>query len=156
MPLISHCLHIPAPSNQATKNRTILLSLHTRFTMALLPTTRKTATLAPAAITIVLGTLLLQYTLSWHVIRRIPTTSVAISEQAPFIYSAHCGQTVNIKNTGGRDNNYGTGKSITATVADTCPGCDPNDLDLSTSAFKALTSRQLDPSGEFNIQWHLN
>lgn len=46
----------------------------------------------------------------------------------------------------------GTGKTITATVADTCPSCDPNHLDLSTGAFKALTGGQLDPPGEFNIQ----
>ncbi|WPG99978.1 Hypothetical protein R9X50_00280200 [Acrodontium crateriforme] len=81
---------------------------------------------------------------------------VAISEQAPFTYNAHCGQTVTITNMGGGDNNYGNGKTITATVADTCPECDPNHLDLSEGAFKALTGGQLDPPGEFNIRWHLN
>lgn len=64
---------------------------------------------------------------------------VAISQQAPFKYNAHCGQTVTIKNTGGGDSNSGVGKSITATVADTCPECVPDHLDLSTGAFKALT-----------------
>ncbi len=43
----------------------------------------------------------------------------------------------------------------TATVADTCFACDPNDLDLSVAAFEALTGggqAGLD-IGKFNIQW---
>jgi expansin (peptidoglycan-binding protein) len=103
---------------------------------------------------------------------------VAISQKSPFTYNgtapfslppmtvsvlvkltlpiAHCGQTVTITNMGGGDNNYGKGNTITATVADTCPECEPDHLDLSTGAFKKLTGGQLDPPGQFNIQWHLN
>ncbi|USW56796.1 Putative RlpA-like domain superfamily protein [Septoria linicola] len=81
---------------------------------------------------------------------------VAISQRAPFTYNAHCGQTVTIKNTGGGDQNNGVGKTITAKVVDTCPSCDPDHLDLSTGAFKALTGGDLDPPGQINIQWHLN
>ncbi|PIA89365.1 hypothetical protein CB0940_07412 [Cercospora beticola] len=81
---------------------------------------------------------------------------VAISDKSPFTYNAHCGQTVTIKNTGGGDNNYGVGKTISAKVVDTCPTCNKDHLDLSTGAFKALTGGQLDPPGQFNIQWHLN
>lgn len=50
----------------------------------------------------------------------------------------------------------GVGNTITATVADTCPDCDDSHLDLSTGAFMALTGGQLDPPGEFNIQWNFN
>lgn len=50
----------------------------------------------------------------------------------------------------------GVGNEITATVADTCPGCDENHLDLSTGAFEALTGGQLDPPGQFSIEWSLN
>jgi hypothetical protein len=52
---------------------------------------------------------------------------------------------VTIKNVGSGDKNYGNGKSITAKVVDTCPGCDPDHLDLSVDAFKALTGGQPDP-----------
>lgn len=48
---------------------------------------------------------------------------VAISEQSPFTYNAHCGQTVTITNMGGGQNNYGKGNTVTALVADTCPSC---------------------------------
>ncbi|MCJ1329164.1 hypothetical protein MMC10_005842 [Thelotrema lepadinum] len=68
-----------------------------------------------------------------------------------------CGRTISITNNGpsGSGNN-GVGKTVTVTVADTCPGCDENHLDLSTGAFKALTGGNLDPPGEFNIVWHFN
>ncbi|CZT22340.1 uncharacterized protein RCC_08209 [Ramularia collo-cygni] len=81
---------------------------------------------------------------------------VAISQQKPFTYNAHCGQTVTIKNTGGGGgDNHGVGRTINARVVDTCPECDPNHLDLSTGAFKALAG-ELQPLGQFNIEWHLN
>ena len=39
------------------------------------------------------------------------------------------------------------------TVADTCPGCDKNHLDLSYGAFKQLTGGKLDPPGRIDISW---
>lgn len=43
------------------------------------------------------------------------------------------------------------GKSLTVTVADSCPGCNPNSIDLSTGAFQALAS--LDDGIIDNISW---
>ncbi|KAG0662225.1 hypothetical protein C6P46_003411 [Rhodotorula mucilaginosa] len=56
---------------------------------------------------------------------------------------AHCGQKVSIKNTA-------NGKSITATVADTCPSCEASHLDLSEGAFLALGDLS---SGVLPIEW---
>ncbi|GAA5981195.1 hypothetical protein JCM10908_004017 [Rhodotorula pacifica] len=56
---------------------------------------------------------------------------------------SHCGQTVHITNTA-------TGASISATVADTCPGCSYGSLDLSTGAFGALGSYD---QGVLPISW---
>ncbi|GAA5952019.1 hypothetical protein JCM8115_005306 [Rhodotorula mucilaginosa] len=56
---------------------------------------------------------------------------------------AHCGRTVSITNT---DN----GRSITARVADTCPGCGYGSLDLSTGAFGAIGSYD---QGVLPISW---
>ncbi|KAI4221686.1 MAG: hypothetical protein L6R36_006711, partial [Xanthoria steineri] len=64
----------------------------------------------------------------------------------------YCGRKIEITNTGGGQNNNGQGKVIQATVADTCPGCDSNHLDLSHGAFQALTGGALDPPGVFNIR----
>ncbi len=58
-----------------------------------------------------------------------------------------------IKNVGGGVDNNGVGKTITATVADTCEGCDEPHIDLSTAAFQALTGGALDPPGTINVQW---
>ena len=44
-----------------------------------------------------------------------------------------CGRSVRITNTA-------NGQSITATVADTCPGCGYGSLDLSVGAFQGLGS----------------
>ncbi|GAA5867695.1 hypothetical protein JCM3774_003379 [Rhodotorula dairenensis] len=55
-----------------------------------------------------------------------------------------CGKTVTITNT---DN----GKSVTATVADECPGCSSSaSLDLSTGAFDAIASED---AGQVPISW---
>jgi hypothetical protein len=45
--------------------------------------------------------------------------------------NGHCGQKVKITN-------KSNGKSVTATVADLCPGCSYGSLDLSTGTFKAI------------------
>ncbi|KAL8857202.1 MAG: hypothetical protein Q9178_006257 [Gyalolechia marmorata] len=66
----------------------------------------------------------------------------------------YCGRKIEITNDGGGQNNNGQGKVVVATVADTCPGCDENHLDLSHGAFMALTGGALDPPGQFNIEWH--
>ncbi|GAA6022708.1 hypothetical protein JCM8202_002746 [Rhodotorula sphaerocarpa] len=57
---------------------------------------------------------------------------------------AHCGQQVYIKN-------KANGKHITATVADTCPGCDASHLDLSEGAFLALGELA---TGVLQIEWY--
>ncbi|MCJ1271477.1 hypothetical protein MMC22_011378, partial [Lobaria immixta] len=66
----------------------------------------------------------------------------------------YCDRKISITNQGGGQNNNGVGKTITVTVADTCPGCDSNHLDLSHGAFQALTGGNLDPPGQFNIKWN--
>ncbi|KAI9694535.1 MAG: hypothetical protein M1822_000151 [Bathelium mastoideum] len=68
--------------------------------------------------------------------------------------SSYCGRQIQITNTGGGQDNGGTGNVITVTVADTCESCDETHLDLSTGAFESLTDGNLDPPGEFNINWH--
>ncbi|KAJ9479697.1 Expansin [Pseudozyma hubeiensis] len=55
--------------------------------------------------------------------------------------SGLCGQSIWIK---------GNGKTIEATIADTCPTCDYGSLDLSTGAFDQLSSRE---AGEIPITW---
>ncbi|KAL8815134.1 MAG: hypothetical protein Q9223_005702 [Gallowayella weberi] len=67
---------------------------------------------------------------------------------------AYCGRKIQITNNGGGQNNNGKGKVVVATVADTCPGCARDDLDLSHGTFQALTGGALDPPGRFNIIWH--
>lgn len=66
----------------------------------------------------------------------------------------YCGRKVKITNEGGGQGNPGQGTVVIATVADTCPSCDENHLDLSEGAFEALTGGNLDPPGEFNICWN--
>jgi len=60
--------------------------------------------------------------------------------------SSKCGQSVSITNTA-------NGKSITATVADMCPGCGSGSLDLSTGAFQALGDMS---AGVLPISWSYN
>ncbi|KAL6717261.1 hypothetical protein ACLMJK_005176 [Lecanora helva] len=67
--------------------------------------------------------------------------------------ASYCGRKIKITNNGGGQNNNGAGKTVVATVEDTCPGCGENDLDLSHGAFQALTGGNLDPPGEFSITW---
>ncbi|GAA5898673.1 hypothetical protein JCM8208_004729 [Rhodotorula glutinis] len=57
---------------------------------------------------------------------------------------AHCGQKVQLTNTA-------NGKSVTATVADTCPGCVFGAIDLSEGAFLQLGT--LD-QGVLPLSWH--
>ncbi|BGP37208.1 hypothetical protein JCM10449v2_001113 [Rhodotorula kratochvilovae] len=57
---------------------------------------------------------------------------------------SHCGQKVLLTNA---DN----GKSVEATVADTCPGCEYGAIDLSEGAFLQLGT--LD-QGVLNLEWH--
>lgn len=45
---------------------------------------------------------------------------------------AHCGQTVEVRNSK-------TGTTVTVKVADQCPTCSSGSLDLSEGAFQALT-----------------
>ncbi|BGP53987.1 hypothetical protein JCM8202_002985 [Rhodotorula sphaerocarpa] len=59
---------------------------------------------------------------------------------------AHCGQSVWIRNTQ-------NGKSINAVVADTCPGCGGQNIDLSKGAFGALGAYS---QGVLPINWGFN
>ncbi|EMR70039.1 putative barwin-like endoglucanase protein [Eutypa lata UCREL1] len=68
--------------------------------------------------------------------------------------ASFCGRKIQITNAGGGQDNNGAGTVIQAVVQDTCPGCDQNHLDLSTGAFEALTGGNLDPPGQFNINWN--
>ena len=62
-----------------------------------------------------------------------------------------CGQKIQVLNTGSNDGVGGKGKSVTVTVADTCPSCDENHLDLSVGAWNTLTGNA--PFGTVNINW---
>ncbi|KAK4705386.1 hypothetical protein P7C70_g829, partial [Phenoliferia sp. Uapishka_3] len=57
--------------------------------------------------------------------------------------SGNCGKKVKITNTS-------NGKSVTATVADECPGCASHSLDLSTGAFDSIGDED---TGVLPIKW---
>uniref|UniRef100_UPI003467EDEA RlpA-like protein double-psi beta-barrel domain-containing protein n=1 Tax=Phanerochaete carnosa (strain HHB-10118-sp) TaxID=650164 RepID=UPI003467EDEA len=71
-------------------------------------------------------------------------TVIALS---PSVYSggSHCGQTVTVTN-------VVTGAKATGTVADECPGCGPNDIDMTPGLFQQLGS--LD-EGVLTVSWTL-
>ncbi|KAG8719636.1 hypothetical protein FRC08_002364 [Ceratobasidium sp. 394] len=58
----------------------------------------------------------------------------------------YCGKKIKITNTK-------TGKSVTATCVDSCPGCGMNDLDVSPKVFNAI-AKNLD-QGVAPIKWDL-
>lgn len=66
---------------------------------------------------------------------------VAVS--ADVMTKSLCGKTVQITNTA-------NSKSVTATIQDTCPGCDPKHLDLSKGAFDAIGD---EATGVLNVKW---
>merc|ERR1712093_678267 len=68
-----------------------------------------------------------------------------VAVNAAQMNSGWCGKTVKVTNTA-------NGKSITATVADTCPGCGYGSLDLSTGAFGAIGNYD---TGVLPITWDL-
>jgi len=65
----------------------------------------------------------------------------------------HCGRQIEITNVGGGKDNNDVGKKITATVVDTCTVCEQAGLELSVGAFKELKSGELDPLGNFTVDW---
>ncbi|BGP17143.1 hypothetical protein JCM10213_005233 [Rhodosporidiobolus nylandii] len=69
------------------------------------------------------------------------TPIVAIN--SPQMNSSLCGCRVRVTN-------EQNGKSVVATVADTCPGCSYGSLDLSTGAFDQIASRD---DGRVPVQW---
>ncbi|BGP36340.1 hypothetical protein JCM10449v2_000240 [Rhodotorula kratochvilovae] len=69
-----------------------------------------------------------------------------VAVNAPQMNSGWCGRSVKITNTA-------NGKTISAKVADTCPGCGHGSLDLSEGAFGALGSYS---SGVLPISWSFN
>merc|ERR1719359_1372432 len=66
-----------------------------------------------------------------------------VAVNAAQMNSGWCGRTVNIKNTA-------NGKTISAKVADTCPGCSYGSLDLSMGAFGAIGNYD---TGVLSISW---
>ncbi|MCO5565451.1 hypothetical protein L7F22_019124 [Adiantum nelumboides] len=66
---------------------------------------------------------------------------VAVAEE---LAGKHCGEKITVK--------HGD-KTMTATVADTCPECDYGHLDLSRGAFESLASFD---QGEVPITWWFN
>ncbi|KAL6872724.1 Non-catalytic module family expansin [Trichoderma novae-zelandiae] len=65
----------------------------------------------------------------------------------------YCGRKVFIQNTGSNDGVGGQGRTVIATVEDTCPGCPSADsIDLSHGAWNQLTN--FAPFGTVNIEWH--
>jgi expansin (peptidoglycan-binding protein) len=110
--------------------------------------------------------LAVKFTVYVHILQSALPSSLTVSpKDSEFLiamspehgHNAHCGRMVTIKNVGGGINNQGTGKTITAIVADTCPSdeCNLGHLDLSTGAFTTLTGGPLDPPGKISIQWHV-
>ncbi|PWN19687.1 barwin-like endoglucanase, partial [Microstroma glucosiphilum] len=71
---------------------------------------------------------------------------VAVTES--MMKSSLCGKKVTIKNTA-------NGNTQTATIADTCPGCESQSLDLSTGLFSALADADMD-LGVLKIEWSID
>jgi len=65
----------------------------------------------------------------------------------------HCGRQIEITNVGGGKDNNDVGKKITATVVDTCTVCELAGLELSVGAFQELKGGDLDPLGNFTVDW---
>ncbi|BGP17130.1 hypothetical protein JCM10213_005248 [Rhodosporidiobolus nylandii] len=66
-----------------------------------------------------------------------------VAVNSPQMNASLCGRRVRIVN-------ERNGKTVVATVADTCPGCSYGSLDLSTGAFDQIASRD---DGRVPIQW---
>jgi expansin (peptidoglycan-binding protein) len=73
-----------------------------------------------------------------------PDTAKIVAVQIDRMNSSLCGKKVEITNTA-------NGKTVIATVEDTCPGCKgPNSLDLSHGAFDAIG---VEATGVLPISW---
>lgn len=73
-----------------------------------------------------------------------PDSALIVAVQIDRMNPSLCGKKVEITNTA-------NGKTVTATVADTCPGCkNNNSLDLSRAAFDAIGD---EATGVLNIAW---
>lgn len=91
----------------------------------------------------------------------VDTDFIVALNSAQAAGNAHCGQLINVQCKTALL--YTTsflnqipfylvqGKSVTATVADTCPGCGPNGIDLSPAAFQALASLDV---GRIQVTWN--
>ncbi|KAF9451015.1 hypothetical protein P691DRAFT_757705 [Macrolepiota fuliginosa MF-IS2] len=66
---------------------------------------------------------------------------VAALPTAKYGHGDHCGKKIGI--------HYG-GKYVQATVVDLCPGCAPNDIDVSPSTFSHLANKAL---GRIKVDW---
>lgn len=73
--------------------------------------------------------------------------SDAVIALSPSVYAggAHCGKTVTVTN-------VKTGAKATGTVADECPGCGVNDIDMTPGLFQQLGS--LD-EGVLTVSWNV-
>ncbi|KAG9228854.1 Non-catalytic module family expansin [Amylocarpus encephaloides] len=63
-----------------------------------------------------------------------------------------CGRKVQVTNTGSNSGTGGAGRTIIATVQDTCPSCDENHIDFSVGSWNQLTNNAA--FGTVNIKWH--
>ncbi|EZG10889.1 hypothetical protein A7C99_0281 [Trichophyton rubrum] len=61
--------------------------------------------------------------------------------------SPYCGRRISAKNTS-------NGKTVTVTVADTCPTCGPGDIDFALGPWNALTNNA--SPGVFPLSWHFS
>jgi len=68
--------------------------------------------------------------------------------------TSFCGRTINVQNVGSTDNVGGEGNTVTITVADTCPSCTENHIDLSEGAWNKLTNNA--EFGTIEIAWNFN
>ncbi|KAG5205876.1 Barwin-like endoglucanase [Trichophyton interdigitale] len=60
--------------------------------------------------------------------------------------SPYCGRRISAKNTS-------NGKTVTVTVADTCPTCGPGDIDFALGPWNALTNNA--SPGVFPLSWYV-
>ncbi|KAG5642125.1 hypothetical protein DXG03_003597 [Asterophora parasitica] len=74
----------------------------------------------------------------------VDTDYIVALSPSTYAGGVHCGKQITITN---------SGISATATVVDTCPGCGPDDLDMSPSLFARF---QPLAQGVFQMGWNFN
>ncbi len=64
-----------------------------------------------------------------------------------------CGKNIKITNSGSNSGVGSQGNSVVALVADTCAGCDENDVDISRGAWGSLTNGAV--TGTIVADWYV-